>query len=92
MDFTLIALILMMLLLSALAIGILYLVTNEQRMGGNDLEGNEAYYGAEAGLESLTAQLSQLYQSTQNPTAASITALAAPANYPNAITDQASPA
>jgi hypothetical protein len=55
-------------------------------MGGNDLEGNEAYYGAEAGLESLTAQLSQLYQSTQNPTAASITALAAPANYPNAIT------
>jgi hypothetical protein len=85
-GFTLIAAILMMLLLSALAVGVLFLVTNETRMGGNDLESNEAYYGAEAGLESLTASLSQLYQSTQNPTAASITALADPANFPTAIT------
>ena len=85
-GFTLIAAILMMLLLSALAVGILYLVTNEQRMGGNDLEGNEAYYGAEAGLENLTAELSQLYQTTQNPSAASITALTAATNYPTAIT------
>jgi hypothetical protein len=85
-GFTLIAAILMMLLLSGLAVGILYLVSNETRMGGNDLESNEAYYGAEAGLESLTASLSELYQSSQNPTAASITALAAPANYPTALT------
>jgi hypothetical protein len=85
-GFTLIAAILMMLLLSALAVGVLYLVSNEARMGGNDLESNEAYYGADAGLESLTASLSQLYQSTQNPTAASITALTNPANFPTAIT------
>lgn len=85
-GFTLIAALLLTLLMSALAVGLLYLVTNEQRMGGNDLESNEAYYGAESGIENLTAQLSQLYQSSQAPTAASITALTAPANYPNAVT------
>jgi Tfp pilus assembly protein PilX len=85
-GFTLIAALLLTLLLSAMAVGLLYLVNNEQRMGGNDLEGNLAYYGAESGIENLTAQLSQLYQSSQSPTAASIAALTAPANYPTAIT------
>jgi hypothetical protein len=85
-GFTLIAALLLTLLLSAMAVGLLYLVNNEQRMGGNDLEGNLAYYGAESGIENLTAQISQLYQSSQTPTAASITALASPANYPTAVT------
>jgi Tfp pilus assembly protein PilX len=84
-GFTLIAALLLTLLLSAMAVGLLYLVNNEQRMGGNDLEGNLAYYGAESGIENLTAQLSQLYQSSQSPNAASITALTTPANYPTAI-------
>src|SRR5580692_7423988 len=74
-GFTLIAALLLTLLLSAMAVGLLYLVNNEQRMGGNDLEGNLAYYGAESGIENLTAQLSQLYQSSQSPNAASINAL-----------------
>ena len=60
------------LLLSALAVGLLYMVSDEQRMGGNDLEGNLAFYGAESGIENLTAQLSQLYQSSQTPDAAAI--------------------
>lgn len=85
-GFTLIAALLLTLLLSAMAIGLLYLVNNEQRMGGNDLEGNLAYYGAESGIENLTAQISQLYQTSQTPTAAAITALASPANYPTAVT------
>jgi Tfp pilus assembly protein PilX len=84
-GFTLIAALLLTLLLSALAVGLLYMVSNEQRMGGNDLEGNMAYYGAESGIENLTAQLSQLYQSSQTPDAASIQALTSPANYPTAI-------
>ena len=67
-GFTLIAALLLTLLLSAMAIGLLYLVNNEQRMGGNDLEGNLAYYGAESGIENLTAQISQLYQTSQTPT------------------------
>jgi hypothetical protein len=85
-GFTLVAALLITLLLSAMAVGLLYLVTNEQHMGNNDLEGNIAYYGAEAGIENLTAELSQLYQSSQTPNAASITALATAANYPTTIT------
>jgi hypothetical protein len=85
-GFTLIAALLLTLLLSALAVGLLYMVNNEQRMGSNDLEGNLAYYGAESGIENLTAQLSQLYQSSQTPDAASICALGSPANYPTAVT------
>ena len=85
-GFTLIAALLLTVLLSALAVGLLYMVNNEERMGGNDLEGNLAYYGAESGIENLTAQLSQLYQSSQTPTAASITALTVPANYPTVVT------
>jgi len=84
-GFTLIAALLLTLLLSAVAIGLLYMVNNEQHMGGNDLEGNLAFYGAESGIENLTAQLSQLYQSSQTPNAAAITALAGPANYPNTV-------
>jgi Tfp pilus assembly protein PilX len=84
-GFTLIAALLLTLLMSALAVGLLYLVNNEQRMGGNDLEGNEAYYGAESGIENLTAQLSILYQTSQTPTAASINALTNPANFPNLV-------
>src|ERR1700733_1289707 len=79
-GFTLIAALLLTVLLSAVAVGLMYLVNNEQKMGGNDLEGNLAYYGAESGVENLTAQLSQLYQSSQSPTPTSICALTAATN------------
>jgi Tfp pilus assembly protein PilX len=84
-GFTLIAALLLTVLLSALAVGLLYMVSNEQRMGGNDLEGTLAFYGAESGIENLTAQLSNLYQTSQTPTAAAITALTVPANYPTMV-------
>jgi hypothetical protein len=84
-GFTLIAALLLTVLLSGVAVGLLFMVSNEVRMGGNDLEGNLAYYGAEAGIENLTSELSQLYQSSQTPTAASITALTNPANWPTAV-------
>jgi len=84
-GFTLIAAMLLTVLLSGLAVGLLFMVSSETRMGGNDLEGNLAYYGAEAGIENLTSELSQLYQSSQSPNAASITALVNPSNYPTAV-------
>ena len=74
-GFTIIAAVLLTVLLSGIAVGLLFLVTNEQRLGGNDLESNLAFYGAEAGIENLTAQVSQLYQTSQTPNAAAITAL-----------------
>lgn len=76
-GFTLIAALLIMLLMSGLAVGLMYLASNEVSMGGNDQEQNLANYGAEAGMEELTANLYTLYQSGTNPTGAQIQALAA---------------
>jgi len=85
-GFTLIAALLLTILLSGIAVGLLYTVSNESRMGGNELEGNLAYYGAEAEMENLTAQLSTLYQTSQTPNATAITALATTSsNWPTAI-------
>src|SRR5215813_4570171 len=84
-GFTLIAALLLTILLSGVAVGLLYMVSNETRIGGNDLEGNLAYYGAEAGIENLTSQLSQLYQTSQSPNAGSLQALVNPSNYPTAV-------
>ena len=67
-GFTLIAALLILVLLSGAAAGLLFMVTNEARMGGNDLESNLAFYGAESGMEELTANLSALYQQYQVPT------------------------
>ncbi len=75
-GFTLIAALLILVLLSGAAAGLLFMVTNEARMGGNDLESNLAFYGAESGMEKLTADLSGLYQAYQVPTNAQIQNLA----------------
>lgn len=74
-GFTLIAALLLTILLSGVAVGLMFMVSSEAHMGGNDLEGNLAYYGAEAGIENLTSQLSQLYQTAQSPNAAALCAL-----------------
>lgn len=84
-GFTLIAALLLTILLSGVAVGLLFMVSNEARMGGNDLEGNLAYYGAEAGIENLTSELSQLYQTSQVPTAAEITALTSASQFPTMV-------
>jgi hypothetical protein len=81
-GFTLIASLLILVLLSGVAAGLLYLVTDEAKMGGNDLEANLAYYGAESAMEKMTSDLAALYQSNQSPQEAQITALATPAYYP----------
>jgi len=74
-GFTLIAALLLLLLLSGVAVGLMYLVTGQGHVGSNDLEANEAYYGAESGMEKLTADLAALYQLNQAPTPGQITAL-----------------
>ncbi len=83
-GFTLIAALLIMVLLSGVAAGLLFMVTNEARMGGNDMESNLAFYGAESGMEKLTSDLSALYSQYQVPTNTQIQNLAATANNPTA--------
>ncbi len=75
-GFTLIAALLLLLLLSGVAVGLMYMVNGESHMGGSDMNYNLTYYAAESGMEQLTASLAALYSSAQSPTAASIAALA----------------
>jgi hypothetical protein len=83
-GFTLIASLLMLLLLSGIAIGLLMMVNTETRVGGNDLENNLAYHAAEGAIEKMTSDLASQFQNVQAPTAANITALSAlrPTNDP----------
>jgi hypothetical protein len=71
-GFTLIAALLLLVLLSGVAVGLMFLVNNEGRMSGNEQEDNLAYYAAESGIEKLTADLSSLYQTSMSPSNAQI--------------------
>lgn len=74
-GFTLIAALLILVLLSGVAAGLMYLVINETKMSGNDMEANLAFYGAESGMEKLTADLAALYTATQVPSDTAIQGL-----------------
>ena len=67
-GFTLIASMLLLLLLSSVAIGLMFLSNGSGHVGHNDLEANVAYYGAESGMEKFTTDLLGLYQSKLSPT------------------------
>jgi hypothetical protein len=60
----LISALLLLMLMSALAVAVLIKVNTEQRLQKTDTGNNLAYYGAEAGMEKMTADLGTLY--TQN--------------------------
>ncbi len=74
-GFSLIASLLLLMMLSGLALGLVMMVTTESHIGGADLENNVAYYAAEAGMEKMTVDLANLYTSNQAPTAVNIAAL-----------------
>jgi hypothetical protein len=74
-GFTLIASLMLLLLLSGIAIGLLMMVNTEGRAGTNDLENNLAYRAAEGAMEKMTSDLSNTFQNIQAPTPANITAL-----------------
>ncbi len=75
-GFTLIASLMLLILLSGVAVGLMYMVNGAGKVGGNDLESNIAYYGAESGMEKLTADLASLYQLDLVPTQADLNNLA----------------
>ena len=76
-GFTLITSLLLLIVMSGVAVGLLYMVNGAGRVGGNDMEANVAYYGAEAGMEKLTTDLASLYSLKLAPTQADLDALAA---------------
>src|ERR1700751_5558555 len=65
--------ILILLLLSTMIAGFAWMVMGDRALGGNYQDRQLAFYGAEAGMESLTAALENLFNANYAPTAASIT-------------------
>ena len=75
-GFTLIASLLLLILLSGVAVGLMYMVNGSGKVGSSDMEANIAYYGAESGMEKLTSDLASLYQLELVPTQADLNNLA----------------
>src|ERR1700733_7096547 len=67
-GFTLIASLLMLLLLSGIAIGLMMMVNTEGKVGGTDLQNNLAFHAAEGGIEKMASDLNATFQSAQSPT------------------------
>ncbi|HSR49351.1 MAG TPA: PilX N-terminal domain-containing pilus assembly protein [Acidobacteriota bacterium] len=76
-GFALPAALLLLLVMSAVAVGMIYMVQTEARVSGTDLDGTAAYYASEAGMEKMMADLSALYDNNQAPSADQIFGLAA---------------
>ncbi|PYU74311.1 MAG: hypothetical protein DMG49_04895 [Acidobacteria bacterium] len=72
----LITTLLLLLLMSAMVVGFMLLVTEGQRLSGMNNEQSKAFYGAESGMEKLTADLGTLFGSTYAPTGPQVDALA----------------
>ena len=83
-GFTLIASLMLMLLMSVVAIGLLMMVNTESRVGNSDLENNAAYHAAEGAMEKMASDLNGMYSSILAPSSTDIAALKnlAPTNDP----------
>ena len=71
----LITTLLLLLLMAAMVVGFMLLVTEGQRLSGMDSDQLRAFYGAESGMEKLTADLGTLFSATYSPTGAQVNAL-----------------
>ncbi len=66
---------LLLILMSSLMVGFILLVMSGQRLSGMNNESSKAFYGAEAGMEKLTADLGTLFNANYAPSAALVTAI-----------------
>jgi hypothetical protein len=64
----LISVLILLTLMSAMAVALVYKVNHEQRLQAADSGNTTAYYGAEAGMEKMMADLSLLYAQMAAPT------------------------
>jgi PilX N-terminal len=63
----LITTLLILLLLSTMIVGLAWLVLGDQKLGGNNNDRQLAFYGAEAGMETMTASLENLFDANYAP-------------------------
>jgi Tfp pilus assembly protein PilX len=66
-GFTLIAALLLLMLLSALSVGLFMMVNTEQRVGNNNIQNSIAQRTAEGGIEKMTNDIANTFFSIQNP-------------------------
>ena len=76
-GFTLIATLLLLLLLSGIAIGMLMMVNTEAKVGTHDVQNAITFHAAEGAMEKMTSDLSNAFQTTLSPTVSDITGLSA---------------
>jgi type IV pilus assembly PilX-like protein len=68
---------LLLMLMSAMLVGFIFLVTEGQRLSGLDQDQVRAFYAAESGMEKLTNDLGNLFTNTYSPTGVQVNALTA---------------
>ncbi|MGH9498967.1 MAG: hypothetical protein ACRD3L_07465 [Terriglobales bacterium] len=76
-GFTLIATLLLLLLLSGIAIGMLMMVSTESKVGTHDVQSNTTFHAAEGAIEKMTSDLAGTFQNVESPTVSQITGLSA---------------
>lgn len=81
-GFTLIATLLMLLLLSGVAIGLMMMVHTESKVGATDLQNDVSYHVAEGGIEKMASDLASVFKNAQSPTCGEILAVGASTNRP----------
>jgi Tfp pilus assembly protein PilX len=85
-GFALLTVLILLLVISAIAAGIMYSTIAEQSNAGSELQKNTAFYASEAAMEKMTADLGTLYTFNKAPGIAAINGITAPSYYP-AITN-----
>ena len=84
LGIALVTTLLLLLLMSAMVVGFMLLVTEGQKLSGMDSDQMRAFYGAESGMEKLTADLGTLFGTTYAPSGAQVDALMnTPPNLPS---------
>jgi hypothetical protein len=71
-----------LILVTALAVGMCWMVMTDQRLGGNNQFRETAFYGAEAGMEKLTADVGTTFANEGSLSTADMTTLTSVANQP----------
>ncbi len=71
-GYVLISALLVVVLLSGISVGLMYLVNMETRLGATDMDNTRAFYGAEAAMEKMMSDLNALYVSQLDPSPAEI--------------------
>lgn len=74
-GFALPAVLLLLLVFSALSVGLFHIATNAMRVNGTDMDSTRAYYGAEGAMEKMMSDLTALFTARQSPSISEIEGL-----------------